>query len=160
METVCFSHNLKNKTKRPAVELHCGRRRSSPGANEEEGGVEFKSDTVRSRVFDEGVVAHQAVVALRQDEGLLQAAQDDFPQILQDPLQHRLLTDVRKDAETEEHTEASVSRCELVLSIQFSLMQKYEQVPSLLENLRPPECIMSLKKANCAIFKHRYLFIF
>lgn len=29
---------------------------------------------------------YQAVIALRQDDGLLQAAQDDFPQILQDPL--------------------------------------------------------------------------
>lgn len=43
---------------------------------------------------------YQAVVALRQDNGLLQAAQDDLPQILQDPLQHRLLADVSKDTET------------------------------------------------------------
>lgn len=43
---------------------------------------------------------YQAVVALRQYDGFLQAAQDDLPQVLQDPLQHRLLTDVSKDAET------------------------------------------------------------
>lgn len=46
------------------------------------------------------VRTYQAVVALRQHNGLLQAAQDDLPQILQDPLQHRLLTDVSEDAET------------------------------------------------------------
>lgn len=47
----------------------------------------------------------QAVVALRQDDGLLQAAQHDLPQVLQDPLQHRLLTDVRKDAQTAAHAQ-------------------------------------------------------
>lgn len=51
--------------------------------------------------------SYQAVVALRQDDGLLQAAQDGLPQVLQDPLQHRLLTDVREDAETGSHAEVS-----------------------------------------------------
>lgn len=49
---------------------------------------------------------YQAVVALRQDNGPLQAAQDDLPQILQDPLQHRLLADVSKDTETGSQTKA------------------------------------------------------
>ena len=49
-------------------------------------------------------MSHQAVVALGQDDGPLQAAEDDLPQILQDPLQHRLLTDVSKDAEAGFHT--------------------------------------------------------
>lgn len=44
---------------------------------------------------------YQAVVALRKNDGLLQAAQDDLPQILQNPLQDRLLTNVSEDAETE-----------------------------------------------------------
>ncbi|PWA17037.1 hypothetical protein CCH79_00013227 [Gambusia affinis] len=43
--------------------------------------------------------SHQAVVALRKDDDPLQAAQDDLPQILQDPLQHRFLTDVSENAE-------------------------------------------------------------
>lgn len=50
------------------------------------------------------VRTYQAVVALRQHDGLLQAAQDNLPQVLQDPLQHRLLTDVSEDAETGSHT--------------------------------------------------------
>lgn len=50
------------------------------------------------------VHTHQAVVALRQHNGLLQAAQDNLPQILQDPLQHRLLTDVSEDAKAGSHT--------------------------------------------------------
>lgn len=41
-----------------------------------------------------------------QHNGLLQAAQDNLPQILQDSLQHCLLTDVSKDTETESNPNA------------------------------------------------------
>lgn len=43
---------------------------------------------------------YQAFIALWQHNSLLQATQDDLPQILQDSLQHCLLTDVSKDTET------------------------------------------------------------
>lgn len=53
---------------------------------------------------------YQAVIALWQHNGLLQATQDDLPQILQDSLQHCLLTDVSKDTETGSNPKRGVSR--------------------------------------------------
>lgn len=47
---------------------------------------------------------YQAIIALRQDNGLLQAVKDDLPQILQDSLQHRLITNISKGAEPGSHT--------------------------------------------------------
>lgn len=68
--------------------------------------------------------SYEAVVALRQDDGLLQTVHHDPPQLLQNPLENRLLTHRRKQHQTEHthtHTIVKMNRRESGSFLSFLL---------------------------------------